>query len=223
MTRLGKIFVVFTAVMSLVFLAFIGVTTLGGPNWQLRADELRDYGFTKNVTETGVTWSVTRRVAADDKKALKTTDSLPAAIVAAQQDRLAVQTERLREVDEQIAAIKQVSEAESAARVRDEPGIARRVEDLRREITRLDAEVVALTKEGTRQADAVIQTRDVVEARRQDIARLSAELALVRTDEYQIEEQTRRLQILLVRLEGLIERATRRQQQLEAREDGTAS
>ena len=220
MTKLGKILVVFTAIMSLAFAAFIAVTTLGGPNWRARAGELDRYGFAEQPGET-VTWAVTRRVAADaDRNVTTSAASLPAAIVAAQNDLLSTQTEEIGRLDAQIEAVRRDLEAERQASVLDAQGVMRRLAELRAVVDRLDAEIVEVTRQAADQADKARQIVAEVEARRGDVARLAAELEQVRTDRYRVEEQSRQLDDLLVRLDGLIDRAGRRNRQLQARIGG---
>ncbi len=213
MTKIGKVLVVFTAVMSLAFVAFVAVTTLAGPNWRATASELDDYAIADVPGET-VKWSVTRKVATDERKTVTTADSLPAAIVAAQNDRTTVQTEEIAGLDQQIAATRQTLDAEKQASAADAEGVKRRVAALQKSVADLDAEILRLTQEGTRQAGLAQQKRDEATLRRADVARLAAELAQVRTDRFRIDEQISALENLLVRLDGLIDRANRRHEQL---------
>lgn len=219
MTKLGKILVVFTAAVSVAFLAFVGVTAIGGPNWEARAKEIEGYGFNKNVSETGTTYTVTKNVTTEDKRTLVTAPSLPAAVVAAQKDRLTVQGERLQDLDGQIEEARGTLETERKAQTQDEAGVPRRIAALRAQIEQLDTDILELTKRGTQQAEAAGADRATAEARQHDVARLAAELAQVRTDRYQILEQQRQLEDLLVRLEGSIDRAERRRRQLATRTD----
>ena len=213
MTKIAKILVVFTAVMSLAFVAFVAVTTLAGPNWRAMAADLDAYGVAEVPGET-VRYAVTRRVATDDRKTVTTADSLPAAIAAAQGDRLTVQQEEITALDEQIATTKQALDAEKQASAADAEGIKRRVEQLSAAVNTLNDEILRLTQEGTQQAVLAQQKRDEATRRRADVARLAAELAQVRTDRFRIEEQANELKNLLVRLDGMIDRADRRNEQL---------
>ncbi len=87
MTKFGKALVVFVAVMSVAFLAFIGVTALAGPNWQAKAADLDGYAIDP-VPGDVVQWKVTERVTG---KELGTKPTLPAALKAAQADKVQAQ------------------------------------------------------------------------------------------------------------------------------------
>lgn len=211
MTKFGKALVVFVAVMSVAFLAFIGVTALAGPNWQAKAADLDGYAVDA-VPGDVIQWKVTQRVTG---KELGTKPTLPAALKAAQDDKAQAQQQRITTLDQEIQRVQLIIDAEKPAAEVDKAGIQARVESLRKIIEQLDAQIVQLTRQGIEQAQQAEQIRSVAEARRQDVARLQAELAQVRTDGYRIEEQIKQLEQRLIRMGGQIDRAVRRNQQLQ--------
>jgi chromosome segregation ATPase len=211
MTKFGKALVVFVAVMSVAFLAFIGVTALAGPNWQGKAADLEGYAIDP-VPGDVVQWKVTERVTG---KELGTKPTLPAALKAAQDDKANAQQQRIAALEEQIQQVQLKIDAETPAAQVDEAGIQVRVDALTQMIEQLDAQIVQLTRQGTERAQKAEQIRAEAESRRQDVARLQAELAQVRTDRYRIEEQIKQLDQRLIRMGGQIDRAARRNQQLQ--------
>jgi chromosome segregation ATPase len=215
MTKFGKALVVFVAVMSVAFLAFVGVTALAGPNWQGKAAELDGYAIDA-VPGDVVQWKVTERITG---KELGTKPTLPAALKAAQDDKAQGQQQRITALTEEITRVQAIITAETPAAAVDQAGIQARVDALTKIIEQLDAQIVQLTRQGTEQAQKAEQIRGVAEARRQDVARLQAELAQVRTDRYRIHEQIKQLEQRLIRMGGQIDRAVRRNQQLQ---DGSA-
>lgn len=210
MTKLSKVLVVFTTVMSLAFLAFIGVTAIGGPNWLATAQGLDGYTIERTGGENP-TWKVTERVTGKD---LGSKQYLPQAIKAAQDDRIQAQQQRLTALDEEINRAKQAKEAEEPVSKVDEEGIQSRFAELEKTLGDLDAEILKLTREGTEQAQQAEALRAEAAARRDDVARLQTELTQVRTDRYRIDEQITQLHRRLIRLHGQIDRAARRQEQL---------
>ena len=222
MTKLGKILVVFIAVMSLLLLAFVSVTTLGGPNWRLAADEQPDYSFVP-VPGEKISWDVNRRGAPDETRKLVNTQSLPAGVVEAQKDKLAKQREKLDALAADLAAVQETLKVESAAVVPSEQGVTHRIEQLEAELERINEEIVAATKQGTEAGLEAERVRKEAEERRADAARLAAELAELRTDRYQIEEQQRQVRDLIARLTGLLDRTQRRNEQLRERTTEPAS
>ena len=213
MTKLGKSLVVFVAVMSVAFLAFIGVTTLAGPNWQMKAADLDGY----TIEATGgdvVQWKVTERVAGKD---LGTKPTLPAAIETAQSDRISAQQNRIGQLDQEIARLQETINAEKPASEQDAAGIQARLAELGVLVGELDQQIVALVRQGTEQAAQAETVRAEAGARRADVARLQNELAQIRTDRYRVGEQIKQLEQRLIRMGGQIDRALRRQQQLRDR------
>ncbi|MGC1272221.1 MAG: hypothetical protein WBC44_00835 [Planctomycetaceae bacterium] len=215
MTKIGKALVVFVTVMSLAFVAFVFVTTLGGPNWQAKAEQLDDYSFEATGTETPQ-WKVTARVTG---KELGTKPYLPDAIRSAQNDLVTNQQQRITELDQKIKLTQETLVAEKAASAVDVQGIETRLAQLSEETARLDQQVLALTQQGTEAAQQAERLRTEAGARRADVARLQGELAQVRTDRYRLSEQIQQLQRRLVRLGGQIDRAERRQTQLQEQSD----
>jgi hypothetical protein len=210
MTKLSKVLVVFTTVMSLAFLAFIGVTAIGGPNWLATAQGLDGYTIERTGGENP-TWKVTERVTGKD---LGAKPYLPQAIKTAQDDRIQAQQQRLTALDEEINRVKQTIEAEKPTSDIDAAGIEARFAELTKTLGDLDQEILRLTREGTEQAQQAEALRAEAAARRDDVARLQTELSQVRTDRYRVEEQITQLHRRLIRLRGQIDRAARRQEQL---------
>lgn len=216
MTKVGKVLVVFTTVMSLAFLAFIGVTAVAGPNWQGTADALDGYTF-ERIGGSTPGWKVTERVAGKD---LGTKARLPEAIVAAQNDRVQAQNNKKSALDQEITLVRQTLDAEKPAAEQDAAGVQARVRMLSETLDRLDKQVLALTQQGTQRAEQAEAVRTDAAARRSDVARLQNELAAVRADDYRVQEQIDQLKQRLIRLGGQIDRAERRQEQLR---DGAAA
>ncbi|MDQ3330886.1 MAG: hypothetical protein M3552_09560, partial [Planctomycetota bacterium] len=112
----------------------------------------------------------------------------------------------------------QTIDNEKPAAVTDAAGIQTRLDALAVVLEQLDAQIVDLTRQGTQQAQQAEAIRAEAEARRTDIARLQAELAQVRTDRYRVDEQIKQLEQRLIRLGGQIDRAARRNEQLQDRD-----
>ena len=216
MTKLGKALVVFVTVMSLAFVAFIGVTAIGGPNWRAQAAEMNDYGF-KRAPGDVPTWEVTHRVSGE---IVTNAPSLPAALRDAQRHQQQQQTQAIAALDTDIKAAQTTIDAEKSASAADAEGIDKRLAQLNQLLGQLEQQVAEVTRQGTKQAELAGTTRAQVAARRGDVARLKTELSQVRVDRYRINEQIQQLEQRLIRLGGQINRADRRHQQLETREGG---
>ena len=219
MTKIGKALVVFVAVMSLAFLAFVGATTVAGPNWEAHASEIDEYAFEQTGADPPQ-WKVTHRQSGKD---LGSKSYFPQAIVSAQNDLIPQQQQRITQLDGQIAAVQQTLEAEKSASAVDEKGIEIRLTELAAMTDQLDKQVLALTRRVTETAQQAEQIRSEAAERRADVARLQAELAQVRTDRFRVANQIEQLEQRLIRLDGQIDRAERRQDQLQERTSGYES
>lgn len=217
MTTLGKILAVFVAVMSLVFVAFIGVTALAGPNWQHLAGQMDDYSFRESGGATPM-WEVTHRLT---EEVVGNAPSLAEALTIAQRDKKQRQTKKIAALKKQKQAFQATLQREKTASAADAKGIAARLANLQKRLVQLEENVVQVTVQGTEQSQLADNIRSQVAARRTDVERLETELSQVRVDRYRVNEQIEQLEQRLIRIEGQITRAEHRRQLLKDR--GTSS
>ena len=215
MTKLGKALVVFVTVMSLAFVAFIGVTALGGPNWRTQAEELKDYSFAQTGGDVPV-WEVTHRITGES---VGSKPSLPEALVAAQRHKKQLQNEQITALDQKIERTRKMLEFEGKAIGLDAKGIETRLSQLSTQLGELELRVADVTRQGTEQTQLAETILAEADARRKDVERLEAELAQVRVDRYRVQEQIKQLEQRLIRLGGQINRAGHRQNQLQENVD----
>ncbi|MEM7810229.1 MAG: hypothetical protein AAF532_01955 [Planctomycetota bacterium] len=210
MIKFAQVLSVGVAVISLLFMALMIVVSTGGPNWQAIADDIDDYSFEPVATDI-VRWEVVHRVTGT---AIVTADTLPGAIVAALNDldtRLANETV---ELEETIEAVRAQSDRVEEFREIDGDGIERGLALVRSQIEQIEAETVRLTADGKTAAERATATREVVDARRADVARLGSALSHVRAQQAAYMIQNDRLVDRLTRIRGELDRATARRELL---------
>src|SRR5688500_4249219 len=130
MNKVARVLVVFTAVMSVAFLAFIGVTALAGPNWLAKADALENYTFERTGGDAPQ-WKVTERVTGES---VATTPYLPEALAKAQNHRVQAQQQRAAALDQEIARVQETLNAERPASETDAAGVQTRLGELSKTI-----------------------------------------------------------------------------------------
>jgi chromosome segregation ATPase len=212
MARLGPPLAVLAFVLCVTFCAFAAALNVGGTNWRLKADELREYSITTiGGGEAPIRYELTDRVTTET---LGTHDSYPAAVVAAYKARSAKLQERRGEIQARVDAMN--AEVPTRIRLNDADRIAMdgRIRFQQSEYERLSNEIEVATRDGadlTRRAEAI---RSEAATRTEDAERLEAELAAVRADLFRVQEQIAALEDRRVRLEGALARAERRRDQL---------
>ena len=212
MARLGKPLAVAAFVLCVLFAGFAAAVTAGGENWGARAAQLPGY----QIAATGggdapVQYAVTDRVTTET---FATKDSLPAAVVAAYEQRASVLREKKTALEAEIARMQAEIPLRETRNTADLAAMDARLAVMRLDEDKLNADLVAATAEGAELARRAARIRAEAGVRAEDAARLRAELDAVRADAYRIDEQISALEDRRIRLEGALARAERRRDQL---------
>ena len=199
-----KIFLVFTAVVSVLLAGVSMVAFFAVPGMQPAMAELNDYSFEEQAGEK-ITWSVTRRLG---NKATVSPNSPPStafgAVSKARADlehKLQTETlamgEELTEVNRQFADI-------TVEQTDDVDAITRRIVEL--EAVAANKQSQTIEKSGEFQDLSVKEriTRDEMTSRRRDVVRFQEELDELRTHLYELVELRRTLteQLLRIKLDN---------------------
>lgn len=212
MTKFSKILVVLVTFGSLAFMGAAAVTALVGPNWHAEAEKETGYVFEKKEGETP-TWTVKSRLTGEE---LKTSRLLAETVIAARKDRISKQQERLEQLDKRIPAVEKALKEARAVQQTDTKGMQQREIQLAQQLAALNQQIDELTNLGIAKADEAQAIRVEAEKRREDVFRLRNQLDEIRSDTFRIAEQKKQLEDQLVRLNGILSRLDRRQQQLKA-------
>lgn len=210
-TSVGKVLSVVTAVASVIFLGFVLIAMLGGPNWGAEAATVEDYSFALSDGNPR-TWSATSHVGQVNIPSNKAIEPV----------LLAVYDAKLKVARDEEAALKQLEGPLEAAITESQAAI----EKDNVALTALKTELQALLKATEAQA---LTTADQVEAkaeevrkvelqitsRREDVERLQAQVEEIRTDRFRINAVQQQIQDLIQQIDGSIDRAESRRKQLE--------
>ena len=212
MTTFGKIFTIFITLASLAFMGFAVVTYHGGPNYQAeQVEKLPDYVL-KVSTDKPPKWAVeTRRLA---ETVNTSTTTLPGVIVAARKHLDQQLDEEIKPLDGEILAVEaRIAEAKKLIEI-DLAGLKKREKELQAELDALLVEIKDVSDQGIKKSQESYAVRDETARRREDVFRLWNQLEEIRTDYYRAVAQAEKLDDLLIRVRGSIDRSQRRNDQL---------
>jgi hypothetical protein len=189
MTTISKCLVVFAVIASFAILGFSAVGYFGGTNWETESEKLTGYSFTKEGVES-TSWSVIERIT---QRNVGSNMSLPAAVIAARQDIVSQQRDKIAPLDEQIPQVEaKLAEARELIST-DEAALLTRATELSAELDANEAQFIALSNQVTDKTRQGYRIQAEARERREDVLRLTDELALVRTDGYRTGEQLKKL------------------------------
>jgi protein tyrosine phosphatase (PTP) superfamily phosphohydrolase (DUF442 family) len=197
----GKIFLVFTAVVSVLLAGVSIVAFFAVPGMQPAMAELNDYSFEARAGEK-ITWAVTRRLG--DKGTVSQNSTPFDAVIKARADlkqklqtQSSAMSEELTEVDRQYELI-------TTEQSQDVDAVKRRIAEL--ETVAANYQRQTIMKSGEFQDLSVKEriTRDEMTSRRRDVVRFQAELEELRTHLYELVELRRTLteQLLRIKLDN---------------------
>jgi hypothetical protein len=219
MAKFSRILAVVTAVLSIAFLGFAGVTTLGGPNWRTVAarlapttDDPAGYVFTQSLGENPQ-WTAT----STRGEAVKTATVLPDVIVAAYDHKLAALREELNQLNEEQPQLEQRKQGMEGAIQADQQALAQAVAQRQQYLEQLRQEYVAISQQVVQKSEEAQQIEQRVDARRQDVFRLDNQLELLDAHHARIEQIEQQMLDLIRQIDADLAKAERRQEQLESR------
>ncbi|MAG92125.1 MAG: hypothetical protein CMJ48_00020 [Planctomycetaceae bacterium] len=227
MNTFSKFLTIFVTVASLAFLGFAGISTFAGPNWENEKEKLSDHFSFENSGGEQPTWTATRPGVSNNSPEFKTNSAVLADVVIACKKQLAKeQQERIDALNGQIPGLEERISIAARTNEADLAALDVRAGQLLDEIEAVRAESIATLKKvigetaGTVDADdnavpGAIQKRADLTERMKDAYRLRAELEEIRTEQYGIAEQKQKLQVLLIRMNAVLDRLQRRRNQLE--------
>ncbi|REJ86433.1 MAG: hypothetical protein DWQ34_17850 [Planctomycetota bacterium] len=211
-TTIGKVLAVATSVASLMFLGFVSVAVFGGANWERQAKGLEGYTFSRTEGENPQ-WTATEHVGGQTFTQSKVIEPVLDAVYS---DMISDLTEEQRTYTEQIPALEQELAQMKPAIEADLAALQAAVDDFQQRLDARRSEVQA-NAEAVEQAAAEVQrVEDLIESRREDVERLSAQVGQIRDDRFRIEQIQRQLRDLIKQIDGSLQRASQRQEQLKS-------
>jgi predicted RNase H-like nuclease (RuvC/YqgF family) len=210
MTKFAKCLVVFAVGASFAFLGFAWVSMMGGPNWDAEAAALPGYEFTK---AEGGSWTVRDR-ATGQAITVKSPTVRASAILAAREDLAKKQDDETQKLSGPTAKYKKNLADAQKLNQADTKAMEARVQQLNTQLENLNAKILELSGDVVKRSQEAQLIRNEAAKRREDVFRLTRELAEIHTDQFRSEELERKLRDQLVRLDGVIVNLESRNQQL---------
>jgi septal ring factor EnvC (AmiA/AmiB activator) len=219
MGNLSRTLVVATTVLSVAFLGFAGVTTLGGPNWETMAKSLNPgpdksggYVFSRSAGDNPQ-WTATSA----DEQQVKTSAVLPDVIVAALDHKFSGLKSELDALTDELPQLETRKANLEAAIEKDTTALQEAVTQHMDYLKDLRAQYVTLSQQVVQKVEEGRQTEYVVEARREDVVRLQHQLAVLNADDARLEQIEQQMLDLIRQIDADLAKARQRQQQLKSR------
>jgi small-conductance mechanosensitive channel len=209
MTTLSKLLVVLVAILSVAFMGFAGVTTLGGPNWRAMAGSMKDYAFSQSEGDNPQ-WSVTSA----SGESLKTSAVLPEVLVGAMDHKLGQQKTELDALTAQEPQVRERLQGFETSIEADKLSLQASLEANRARLAQLQQQYEQISRQVVQKTDEAQQVEQVVAARRTDVFRSTNQLEVLRADRALIGQLRRQMDDLIQQINADLEKASRRNRQL---------
>lgn len=211
-TTVGKVLSVATAVASVIFLGFVLVATMGGPNWVAEANSIE--GFTFARTEVApITWSATSHTGGAN---IPANAAIEAVIAGAYDAKIKQVTEATKVYTEKEPKLQQDIADATASITTDLDALQKEVDALSKMLAATEAESLATAEQVEAKAEEVRKVELQIQSRREDVQRLSTQVEEIRTDRFRTRALQQQMQDLIQQIDGSLERAESRQQQLKS-------
>jgi chromosome segregation ATPase len=215
---IGKIFLVFTFVASVLLAGVSMIAFFAVPSMQVAMSELQNHSFEAQISDK-VTWNVTRRLG-DGGNVVSAVNEFDAVTKARGDDRQRMQTEFTELSDRQATVVAQTTQIK-ADQQRDIAALQQSIEDKQTLVSSKDNEVKAQSAEFQNLSVQAKAAWAEGASRREDIIRMSAELGVLQTEVYQLNELHRTLVDRLLRIRMDTERLQLRETQLQKQMSGS--
>lgn len=207
MTKLGKLLTVFIFFTSVAFLGFTLVNSVAGPNFQAKADEMKEFVFQRSGPDSP--YNISYRGLRTDNVGTATT--LPEAVVRAQRAKLNDQEQELQRLNESIPALQNRTKQAAELIAMDIEGMHRRQDELEAQLQDLTQQIAAVAKQADEQTKKAKETYDLVSHRREEYILIKNQLEELRVHRTAIEAERQLLRDLLVQTRENLRLAERRQ------------
>jgi len=209
-TTVGKILSVVTAVASVIFLGFVLVATLGGPNWDAEAHSIEGFSIAPSDAQPKQ-WTATRHVG---EGAINPNKAIEPVLVAVYDDRIKTANDEAGKLQAQEGPLDAAIAESKAATTTDVTALQDQIDELENQLDQTKTEALASAEQVEAKAEEVRKIELQIQSRREDVLRLSAQVEEIRADRFRIREVQQQLQDLIQQIDGSLERAAERLQQL---------
>ena len=210
-TSVGKVLSVVTAVASVIFLGFVLIATMGGPNWQAEAQSIDDYSFARTDGDPPQ-WTATPHVSDAN---ISSNTAIEPVLLAVYDAKLKDATARKSELEQREDPL-QAAIAESQAAIEaDLEALKKQMDELSALLDQTESEVLATADQVEAKAEEVRKVELQIQSRRDDVLRLLGQVEEIRADRFRIRAVQQQIQDLIQQIDGNLERASSRRRQLE--------
>jgi hypothetical protein len=212
-TTVGKVLSVVTAVASVIFLGFVLIATMGGPNWVAEAQNLEGFSFSQ-TDASPPQWTATQHVGQGN---IAPNRAIEPVLYAAYDAKLKDATARQQALEAQAAPLQTAITDSNAAIEKDLAALQKHVDELSALLGQTESEVLTTADQVEAKAEEVRKVELQIQSRRDDVLRLSAQVEEIRADRFRIRSIQQQIRDLIQQIDGSIERAANRRRQLEGR------
>lgn len=237
MTTVSKCFVVFALVASLAFLGVVSVSAVGGKNYEadLNEPEFSAYAFTKTEGDDGkVTYSAETRLVrpqdpnnpagpVDIKKVATNEKVLPQAMIKVLDNESRYQSARLQQLEAERVDLDKKLKAAQAAIAADSKAVQQRLAGLTDAIKNAQTRLSELNKKIVKAEDDARKKQREYQRRQDEIARLENQVEILKADKVRLDEQLVKLNVLEKQLQGEVNAAKQRNDQLKSQPSSSGS
>jgi hypothetical protein len=211
-TTVGKVLSVATAVASVIFLGFVLVATLGGPNWVAEANSIDGFSFSRTEVAP-IQWSAAAHVGGGN---IPANAAIEPVLVGVYDAKIKQVKDATTEYTDKEAPLQQaIAEADATIKV-DLEALDLEVKELDKMLAATEAESLATAEQVEAKAEEVRKIELQIQSRREDVQRLESQVEQIRTDRFRIHELQQQMQDLIQQIDGSLERAEARQKQLKS-------
>lgn len=209
-TTIGKVLSVATAVASVIFLGFVLTAIFGGPNWKAEAQTISGFSIARGEAAP-FDWAATRHVG---QGAINPNPAIEPVLMAVYDAKIKDVNDKAAELEKKDGPLQTAINDALASIKSDDQALKDQLAELEALLKQTEDEVVTTSQQVEAKAEEVRKIELQIQSRREDVLRLKAQVEQLRDDSFRIQEIQQQLQDLIQQIDGSLERAKSRREQL---------
>ncbi|MBX3439420.1 MAG: hypothetical protein KF861_18170 [Planctomycetaceae bacterium] len=206
---ISRILAIVVTVLSVAFMGFAFVISVGGPNWASTARSMTEYSFTF-APGPNAQWTAT----SPDGDSVGSSPVLPSVIVGALDNKITKLQDQLNAKNNREPILQEAQQLLDRQLAADRGALTAGLEQERQRLAALQQQAAQLSNQIVQQTVQGKTVETVVSNRRADVFRLQNQLDVLRADEARIAQIHRQMADLIEQIDGDLNKAQRREQQL---------
>lgn len=213
MQGFSRVLTVLAAVLSIAFMGFAGVATLGGPNWESQAKQLDGFTFSKTTDEVPL-WVATRSA---DREDLSTKSAvLPQVYAAALQDLAGRAKAEASELTTAIPELQRQTQTYRDFQGADVPALDRHFARMQQQLATLNGLIKTSGEQQDAIAAEILQLESQLDSRRQDVFQLDLQYRVLQGEIERIDQNIAVVEEQIRLVEDELDKSQRREKALAA-------